>query len=222
MRVISGVLLLLLLAGGYWLGQEGRYIPIANQAAKLQRDLSRDITKRIEKSAGSPPERSLPARKLPEKVAASDLDGAKGITRYEKMLCDLANEEREKQGLPRLEIDAGLAEVARGHSREMMEKGYFAHESPTEKWRTPMDRYVDEYGQSPHLVAENIYMFQRTPSTYTLQESDFRRAHTGWMNSPGHRANILRASPMGGPTHIGVGIVVRKGGFWATQMFARH
>jgi hypothetical protein len=56
---------------------------------------------------------------------------------------------------------------------------------------------------------------------YKLKPGDFRGAHTGWMNSPGHRANILRTSPAGGPTQIGVGIVVRGGSFWATQNFAR-
>jgi uncharacterized protein YkwD len=216
-RVISGVLLLLLLAGGYWLGQRGRYVPVANEVEKLRRDLSRDIARRIERL-----EKSSPTPALPERVAAPNSDEAKTLTEYEKMLCDLANEERKKRGLPQLAIDAGLVEVARGHSREMMQKGYFAHESPTAKWRTPLDRYVDAYGRSPRLIAENIYKFWVQGSApYTLKQSDFRRAHTGWMSSPGHRANILRDAPGGGSTHIGVGIVIAKGGFWATQLFAR-
>jgi uncharacterized protein YkwD len=52
-----------------------------------------------------------------------------------------------------------------------------------------------------------------------LTERDFRRAHEGWMKSPGHRANILRTEPLS-PAYIGVGIVVKDGSFWATQNFA--
>jgi uncharacterized protein YkwD len=142
------------------------------------------------------------------------------IARYEKMLCDLANRERAARKLPLLKISPGLSAMARAHSREMAQKGFFAHESPTRGLRTPADRYRARFKRAPRLVAENIYKLEG-PDFYTLKPDDFRRAHKGWMDSPGHRANILRTSPAGGPTHMGVGIIVRNGSFWATQNFAR-
>ena len=83
-----------------------------------------------------------------------------------------------------------------------------------------MDRYVSSYKRQPRLIAENIFKLQGPPS-YRLTEADFRQAHEGWMNSPHHRDNILRKAPAGGPTQIGVGIVVKGGSYWATQLFAR-
>jgi uncharacterized protein YkwD len=214
-RVSRIVLLLALLAGGYWLWQQRRYTPVTDHLVKLQRDMSRDMTKRIEEIANP-----MPARRLPGGVSLSNPDGVKVIARFETMLCNLANQERAKHGLSQLEIDPGLAVVARSHSREMMQKGYFAHESPVAGRRNPMERYTRKYGRPPHLIAENIYMFQGPP-LYLLDESDFRRAHIGWMDSPGHRKNILRASPLGGPTRIAVGIIVKDGSYWATQLFSR-
>ena len=135
-------------------------------------------------------------------------------------MCDRANRERAKRGLPPLKILPSLAQVARDHSREMADKNYFSHTSPTPRLKTPLLRFQARFKKPPRLIAENIYKFESS-GFYRLKPSDFARAHTGWMNSPGHRANILRTSPGGGPTHIGVGIVVRDGSFWATQNFAR-
>ena len=172
------------------------------------------------------PEIDLPAllaKELPGNIAvkqnAKVASGAQ-LSRYEKMLCDLANRERKAQGLKPLKISPALAAVARAHSKEMAQKAYFAHESPDPKRHTVMERYKLKFKTKPRLVAENIYKLEG-PSFYKLSEKDFRRAHSGWMKSPGHRANILRDSPAGGPTEIGVGIVVRNGSFWATQNFAR-
>jgi uncharacterized protein YkwD len=142
------------------------------------------------------------------------------IAQAERDLCARANRERVKRGLPALKISPGLALVARGHSLEMAQKGFFSHSSPTSRLRTPLLRYQMRFKKPPRLVAENIYKLE-TSGFYALGPADFARAHTGWMLSPGHRANILRSSPAGGPTHIGVGIVVRNGSFWATQNFAR-
>ncbi len=177
------------------------------------------------------PEIAMPKIELPEIVVeewpgsmaanktARVTSGAQ-LSHYETMLCNLANRERKAKGLKPLKISPALADVARAHSKEMAQKAYFDHQSPDPKRRTVMDRYKLKFKETPRLVAENIYKLEG-PSFYKLGEKDFRRAHTGWMNSPGHRENILRDSPAGGPTEIGVGIVVRNGSFWATQNFAR-
>ena len=160
------------------------------------------------------------ARELPAFFAPAAPASSAQIARYEKQLCDLANRERKQRGLPALQISPVLAEVARAHSREMAAKGFFAHESPTRGRVSPQDRYKLRVKKTPRLIAENIYKLEGS-GLYRLKPQDFRQAHTGWMNSPGHRANILRNSPAGGPTQIGVGIVIRNGSFWATQNFAR-
>ncbi|HEX8551595.1 MAG TPA: CAP domain-containing protein [Abditibacteriaceae bacterium] len=140
------------------------------------------------------------------------------LSKWEKMLCDMANAERKKRGLSPMKIDAKLAVVARAHSREMMQKKYFAHNSPTATRRTVLDRYRLTFRETPRLVAENLYVL-KTSGAYRLSDADIRRAHEGWMKSPGHRANILRTKPLN-PGHIGVGIVVKGGSFWATQNFS--
>lgn len=160
------------------------------------------------------------AREMPAFFAPAAPVPSAQIARYEKQLCDLANRERKQRGLPALQISPVLAEVARAHSREMATKNFFAHESPTKGRTSPQDRYRLRVKRTPHLIAENIYKLEGS-GLYRLKPQDFRNAHTGWMNSSGHRANILRSSPADGPTQIGVGIIVRGGSFWATQNFAR-
>jgi len=140
------------------------------------------------------------------------------MAKWEKLLCALANAERRKRGLPAMRTNAGLASMGRDHSVEMRQKKYFSHTSPTAALRTTSDRYLAELGATPRLVAENIYTLQaRGPRRLT--EADIRNCHSAWMKSPGHRANILRSSPVS-PTRIGVGIAVRGGSFWATQNFS--
>lgn len=140
------------------------------------------------------------------------------LSRWEKMLCDMANAERKKRGLPTMKTDAKLAVVARTHSGEMMKKKYFSHTSPTAGRRTVLDRYRKTVPATPRFVAKNLYVL-KTSGAYRLSDADIRRAHEGWMKSPGHRTNILRTKPLN-PQQIGVGIVVKGGSFWATQNFA--
>jgi uncharacterized protein YkwD len=85
------------------------------------------------------------------------------LSKYEKMLCDMANEERGKRGLPAMKIAPALADVARGHSREMMQKAYLlSHiaDCGTQERRRPLRL---KYKRTPRLVAENIYMLQGPP-----------------------------------------------------------
>lgn len=96
----------------------------------------------------------------------------------EKRMLDLVNQERQTTGLPPLQADPELTEVARKHSADMFARGYFAHDtpdglSPFDRMRQANVRYI--------TAGENLALAP------TLQI-----AHTGLMNSPGHRANILR------------------------------
>ena len=113
----------------------------------------------------------------------------------------LINLEREKYGLQTLEYDEKLASVAKLHSIDMADDEYFAHETP--EGLTPTDRasksdYTCQY-QIGNLIysgiGENLYMVQgpTVSITYTPQ-SIAESAVSGWMDSPGHKKNILTSN----------------------------
>lgn len=135
-----------------------------------------------------------------QKVYVPILDDVKQI---ENEVVRLTNQQRAKYGLPPLQIDWQLARVARYKSVDMRDKNYFSHQSPT--YGSPFTM-IKNFGISYRTAAENIAAGQQTPQEVV----------NAWMNSPGHRANILNKDF----THIGVGYA--KGGsyghYW-TQMF---
>lgn len=118
----------------------------------------------------------------------------------EQEVIRLVNVERAKAGLPALKTDWELARVAEHKSLDMKNKGYFSHNSPT--YGSPFDM-IKAYGISYRSAGENIAQGQRSA----------QQVVTAWMNSSGHRANILNKNY----THIGVGYVA-DGHYW-TQMF---
>ncbi len=117
----------------------------------------------------------------------------------------LVNVERAKAGCGALRSNAILLGVARAHSRDMGVKGYFDHNS--QDGRSPFDR-MRAAGYRGNLMAENIAAGQRTAAAVM----------SSWMNSPGHRANILNC----GFKVIGMGAVTVQGSpmriYW-TQNF---
>ena len=122
------------------------------------------------------------------------------VSSYEKEVIRLVNKERASRSLPALKEDWQLSRVARYKSEDMKAKNYFSHTSPT--YGSPFEM-MRSFGISYRSAGENIAKGQRTPEAVV----------NAWMNSPGHRANILNASY----THIGVGYV-KDGNIW-TQMF---
>lgn len=121
------------------------------------------------------------------------------ISSFEIKVVELTNAERAKQGLPALKIDNELSKVAKLKSQDIHDKKYFDHNSPT--YGSPFDM-MKNFGISYRSAGENIAKGQRTPEEVV----------NAWMNSEGHRKNIL-----GSFTHIGVGYV-EDGSVW-TQMF---
>ena len=107
---------------------------------------------------------------------------------FEKEVLDLVNIERSNHGLGLLIWDDKLASVARAHSADMARRNFFDHTSPD--GATPVER-LNNAGIVYRFYGENCAMGPRTP----------KKAVDGWMNSPGHRANILNAKH----THLGVG-----------------
>ena len=110
------------------------------------------------------------------------------------------SEIRVQNGLNPLIADWELSRVARFKSQDMKDKGYFSHTSPT--YGSPFDM-IRSFGISYRSAGENIAKGQNTPKAVV----------TAWMNSSGHRANILNSSY----TKIGVGYV-SSGNYWP-QMF---
>ena len=106
----------------------------------------------------------------------------------EARMLELVNKERAEAGLGPLEADPELTEVARRHSADMFERGYFSHYTPEGK--DPFERMRDMDVRF-RVAGENLAIAP------TLQI-----AHTGLMNSPGHRANILK--PQFGRVGIGI------------------
>ena len=119
---------------------------------------------------------------------------------YEREVVRLVNQERTTRGLKELKMNWELSRVARYKSQDMCDRGYFSHTSPT--YGSPFTM-IRNFGISYRTAGENIAKGYATPQAVV----------NGWMNSDGHRANILNASF----TEIGVGYVA-SGHYW-TQMF---
>ncbi len=122
------------------------------------------------------------------------------VTEFEKEVVRLVNEIRVKNGLNKLIENWELSRVARYKSQDMKDNKYFSHTSPV--YGSPFNM-IRNFGISCRTAGENIAKGYATPQAVV----------NGWMNSSGHRANILNASY----TQIGVGYV-SDGKYW-TQMF---
>ena len=103
------------------------------------------------------------------------------VTDYEAAVVRLVNEIRRKNGLGELQSNWQLARVARYKSQDMHDKNYFSHQSPT--YGSPFEM-IRNFNISYRTAGENIAKGYRTPQAVV----------DGWMNSEGHRANILNAS----------------------------
>ena len=121
-------------------------------------------------------------------------------TSTQQEVVNLVNKERAKVGLAALTMDSALTKVAQAKSQDMKDNNYFSHTSPT--YGSPFDM-MKKFGISYKSAGENIAKGQTSA----------QQVVEAWMNSEGHRANILDEKF----THIGVGYV-SSGHYW-TQMF---
>ncbi|MFI6490130.1 CAP domain-containing protein [Streptomyces sp. NPDC050564] len=126
-----------------------------------------------------------------------------GLERTTREVIALTNAERATAGLPPLSGDSPLTAAAQAHSADMVARAFYAHTSPDGS--QPWDRAAAA-GSTRRTVGENIACGQRSSAEVVR----------GWMNSPGHRANILKPDF----THIGVGLAGggEAGTYW-TQLF---
>lgn len=137
-----------------------------------------------------------------QKITVPSIDDVKAI---ENEVVRLVNVERSQNGLMALTNNWQLARVARYKSTDMAVINYFDHTSPT--YGSPFTM-MQSFGLKFSAAGENIALGQRTPA----------EVMTAWMNSPGHRANILNPSY----TNIGVGLAKNSSGvcYW-TQEFIK-
>lgn len=132
----------------------------------------------------------------------TDTSNSSSLGAYEQQVIDLVNKERAAAGLSALKANTKLASVAEKKAEDMRDNNYFSHTSPT--YGSPFDM-MKQFGISYTAAGENIAKGQKTPS----------EVMNGWMNSEGHRANILNSSY----TEIGVGYVADSngGGYWVQE-----
>ncbi|HBV96040.1 MAG TPA: hypothetical protein DEF36_03235 [Desulfotomaculum sp.] len=112
-----------------------------------------------------------------------------GLTDDERIMLDMVNQARKKNGAGPLSINMKLTRAARAKADDMIAKNYFSHTSPT-------------FG-SPFDMMRNFGISYRTAGENLAGAGSVAAAHSNLMNSPGHRANILNSSYR----EIGIGVV---------------
>ncbi|MEK7443217.1 MAG: CAP domain-containing protein [Chloroflexota bacterium] len=147
------------------------------------------------------------ATKAPATATTSPSSCATLNVNFENTVIILLNAERAKAGLGQLTAQPQLMSAARAHSVDMACKNFFDHTGSDGS--SPFDRMA-RFGYSFSAAAENVYA---GGGPFNSPES----AVTGWMNSPGHRANILN----GVYVHIGSGYAFNDaseyGGYFANS-----
>ncbi|WP_334073979.1 MULTISPECIES: CAP domain-containing protein [Paenibacillus] len=137
----------------------------------------------------------------PTEPAQNQTGTAADKSQFATQVITLVNQERAKQGLKPLSGDAALNKMALAKAQDMSQGNYFSHTSPT--YGSPFDM-MKQFGISYRYAGENIAMGQKTPTEVVK----------AWMNSEGHRANILSPNF----TLIGVGYY---NGYWAQEFVGR-
>lgn len=185
----------------YAMATDYRGRPVKSKAAKLT----------CVPGSGTPtptpsPTAPTPTTPAPSPTSSAPSSGSVG-TAEENEVVRLVNEERARGGCSAVKHDPQLRAAAFGHSADMAAKNYFSHDS--QDGRSFMDRIRAAGFTGGSGWAENIAMGQRTPA----------EVMQGWMNSSGHRANIMNCKY----NLIGVGVAKNSSGrlYWTQDFAAR-
>lgn len=213
-----GVLLLVALALGLAVAPAGVLESVPTdydeRAQERLRDGIGDAADRIDEAATAA--RGEAGDLLAERDAASVENRTAREIRLERLIHERVNQRRQRHGLQNLTWSAELTAVARYHSTDMATESYFAHTSPSGE--SLGDRYA-AFGIGC-AGGENLGYLRYSGAAYDDEDEEIaERIVTGWMDSPGHRENLLR--PRFDEEGIGVAIVER-GGYthvYATQNF---
>ena len=143
--------------------------------------------------AQPPEEETPPAEEAPPQEEPDAPEESGGVQEAAEAVASLVNAARQDAGLSELELDADLCAAAQARAQEIAQS--FSHTRPD---GSSCFTILEEFGVSYRAAGENIAMGQRTPE----------EVMDGWMNSSGHRANILN----GTFTSIGVGYYVDGAG----------
>ncbi|WP_307816728.1 MULTISPECIES: CAP domain-containing protein [Micromonospora] len=155
------------------------------------------------RSSTAPSRQSAERRGSPSRgatVTASPSNGAGGSQAAQ--VVDLVNAERAKAGCGALTVDEKLTTAAQRHSQDQADNRNMSHTGSDGS--DPGER-IDRVGYAWRTYGENVAWNQQSPAAVM----------DAWMNSPGHRANILNCAF----TEIGVGVASSNGPYW-TQVFA--
>jgi uncharacterized protein YkwD len=151
------------------------------------------------------------ASKLSKKPTASRVEASVAFDSYtEEAIVAIVNQERAANGLAPVSVDPRLREAARGHSKDMGELNFFDHTSPVSGKAKFTDRIkaqgLIKFGSAGENIAEGGFSPEERAENFMNM----------WMNSPGHRANILGEDYR----YIGVGVYVTEDGeVYSTQEF---
>ncbi len=177
--------------------------PETTKAPNKAADTTETITKAPEttKAPNKAAETTEAITKAPETAKApASTNNSTSVQDIERQVVTLVNQARRQNGLNELTLNEELSNVARVKANDMANNKYFSHTSPT--YGSPFDM-MKKFGISYRTAGENIAMGQTTA----------QQVFDGWMNSEGHRANIMNSSF----TQIGVGYS-SNGHYWS-QMF---
>jgi len=185
------------------------------------------------RSSDSPDESAVPSRDAPTDDDAdpapaplaspaqpptADAYAATGRQSAEagRMVFDLTNRARTEQGEATLTRDSTLARIACWHNQDMLVHEYLGHEDAD--GRSPGDRMAREHRRFIGSAGENVFERSgRSASGGQIEADEWAAAiMEGWMQSEGHRANILRQKF----THLGTCVTYTPSEGRATQMFA--
>lgn len=144
-------------------------------------------------------------------VPASDLSSTRqgDLTLY---VAQEANAARAQAGLMPAALDSGLSRVAFSHSVSMGTRSFWGHVDPD--GRTPRLRVLEAYRDFRGAVAENLW--RCSGCGQLTSEEVARRAVRAWLESPGHRQNLLHPQV----THCGIGVWAEGDSVYVTQVLA--
>lgn len=153
--------------------------------------------------SASPDPSQPPEETAPPADSGEEQEEATSVAAYEQAVFDLVNQIRAENGLDPFVYNQTLADTARAHSQDMIDRNFVDHTNPD--GADPFER-MEAAGLRFSAAAENIAAGQPTPEAVV----------DSWMNSPGHRANIL-----GSCQELGVGLALGGSyGYYWTQCFA--
>ncbi|MDO7786342.1 CAP domain-containing protein [Desulforamulus aquiferis] len=144
----------------------------------------------VYRNTSTPTQTTKPTQTVPSQQTTTPSQSSSGvITAEEQAMLNLINKERAAAGLQPLTTDAKLTQLARMKAQDMIDNNYFAHQSPT--YGSPFDMMKNN-GVTYRFAGENL-----------AGANDVNTAHKNLMNSPSHKANILKAEY----TKVGIGVV---------------